>query len=86
MSRRLYQLVILATIACVLVVLIAPTADLPVTALRAMQYAAYVMLCITLAFVMLLLAMDLILGSREKERPAGRATPSLHPLLCTFLC
>jgi len=85
MAGRLRQIVLFLTIICVLVVLIAPSVDLPDTALRASQYAALVMFCIGLAFVTLLLAMGLLFHPYEKERPAGRIPLPLHPLLCTFL-
>lgn len=85
MTGRLYQIVLFITITCVLVVLIAPSVDLPDTALRAKQYAALVMFCIRLAFVTLLLAMGLFFHPHEKERTAGRIPLLWHPLLCTFL-
>ena len=85
MAGRLYQLVLFITIICVLVVLIAPSVDLPDTALRASQHAALVMFCMTLAIVTLLLAMALFLRSQAKERSSGRISLALHPLLCTFL-
>ncbi|HKV91480.1 MAG TPA: hypothetical protein VJW20_02910 [Candidatus Angelobacter sp.] len=85
MAGRLRQVVLFLTIICVLVVLVAPSVDLPDTALRASQYAALVMFCMTLAIVSLLLAMALFCGSQAKERPSGRISLALHPLLCTFL-
>lgn len=85
MAGHLRQIALFLTIICVLAVLIAPSVDLPDTALRASQYAALVMFCMTLAIVTLLLAMALLFRSQVKERPSGRISLALHPLLCTFL-
>lgn len=82
----LKSLLVIVTVTCVLVVFVAPTIDLPYSALRASQIAHNLMACI--AFVNLLSTLTLIL-------PFFFAGPGFlvphsdqksAPVLCTFLC
>jgi hypothetical protein len=86
MTKWIRKLLLVITVLCVVVVLIAPSVDLPDTTLRAWQHAANVMLALALLAVMLLLYMNHLNSSwRPEELPAARAL-SVHPWLCTFLC
>jgi hypothetical protein len=69
----------------VLVVFIAPSVDLPATALRAQQNAQCIMLGITLLQVVLF-AVVLLFHERDSHGTSMRHVLRLHPLLCTFLC
>jgi hypothetical protein len=73
-------------IACVLVVFLAPTIDLPETALRANQNAQKVMICITLLSVALLFVVVLMLFRVERENPLSMFNARTSLLLCTLLC
>lgn len=87
MANWIRKLLLVITILCVVVVLIAPSIDLPDTTLRAWQYAANVMLAIALLAVVLLLCINNFNSSwRQEELPAARPALSVHPWLCTFLC
>lgn len=86
MASCLRKLLLVITVLCVVVVLIAPSVDLPDTALRASQHANNVMLSLVLLAVTLLLTITLGLCWREKQITAARLTLSLRPWLCTFLC
>lgn len=70
----------------VLVVFIAPSVDLPATALRAQQNAQCIMLGITLLRAAILFAMVLFFYRRDNLCTSLRPVVRLHPLLCTFLC
>ena len=70
----------------VLVVFIAPSVDLPDTALRAQQNARCVMFGITLLQAAVLFAVVLFSHERSRLGTAARPFLRLHPLLCTFLC
>jgi hypothetical protein len=86
MAICMRKLLLLITVVCVLVVFIAPSVDLPDSALRAWQYAHHVMLALAFLAVMLLLAIILDLCWREEELPAARPILCLRPWLCSFLC
>lgn len=73
-------------LAAVLVVFIAPSVDLPATALRAQQNAQCIMLGITLLRTAILFAIVLFFHGRDNLNTSMRLIPRLHPLLCTFLC
>lgn len=70
----------------VLVVFIAPSVDLPATALRAQQNAQCIMLAITLLSVALLFSVVLFFHERGSHGTSMRPVLRLHPLLCTFIC
>lgn len=70
----------------VLVVFIAPSVDLPDTALRAQQNAQCIMWGITLLRAAVLFAVVLFFRKRDSHGTSMRHVLRLHPLLCTFLC
>lgn len=70
----------------VLVVFIAPSVDLPDTALRAQQNAQYIMLGIILLKAAILFAVVLFFHACDSHDRSTRPILRLHPLLCTFLC
>jgi len=70
----------------VLVVFIAPSVDLPDTALCAQQNAQWIMLAITLLRTAVLLAVVLFFHKRERHSTSMEPILRLHPLLCSFLC
>lgn len=86
MLNRVYKSALVVVVVCVLVVFVAPTIDLPETALRAKQNAHNVMICITLLAIQFLFAIVLILFRLERENPLSRFSARTNPLLCTFLC
>ncbi|HEY1527968.1 MAG TPA: hypothetical protein VGH51_17180 [Candidatus Angelobacter sp.] len=86
MQRLVHKSVLLATIVCVLLVFLAPTIDLPETALRANQNAQKVMICITLLNIELLFAVVLMLFRVECENPLSMFSARTSSLLCTLLC
>jgi len=86
MLNRVYKSALVVAVVCVLVVFVAPTIDLPETALRAKQNAHNVMICITLLTIQFLFAIVLILFRLERENPSSRFSAQTNPLLCTFLC
>jgi NADH:ubiquinone oxidoreductase subunit 6 (subunit J) len=86
MVNLAYKSVLLVAVVCVLVVFVAPTIDLPETALRAKQNAHNVMICITLLAIQFLFVIVLILFRSERENPISRFSARTNPLLCTFLC
>jgi len=86
MQSLVHKSVLMATVLCVLIVFVAPTIDLPETALRAKQNAHNVMMCITLLTLHFLFAIVLILFRLERENPISRFSAQTNPLLCTFLC
>ncbi len=85
MAGCMRKLLLLVTIACVIVVFIAPSVDLPDTALRAWQNAANVLLSLALLIVTVVLTMVLSLGWHEPAFSAARSASPLRPWLCTFL-
>jgi type VI protein secretion system component VasK len=86
MLNLVYKSALMVAVVCVLVVFLAPTIDLPETALRAKQNAHNVMICITLLAIQFLFAIALILFRLERENPISRFSAQTNPLLCTFLC
>jgi type VI protein secretion system component VasK len=84
MQSLVYKSVLMATVLCVLIVFVAPTIDLPETALRAKQNAHNVMICITLLTIHFLFV--LILFRWERKNPISRFSAQTNLLLCTFLC
>lgn len=86
MLNRVYKSALVVAVVCVLLVFLAPTIDLPETALRAKQNAHHVMICITLLTIQFLFAIVLILFRSERENPLSRFSAHTNPLLCTFLC
>ena len=86
MLNLVYKSALVVVVVCVLVVFVAPTIDLPETALRAKQNAHNVMICITLLAIQILFAIALILFQLERENPISRFSARTNPLLCTFLC
>jgi len=70
----------------VLVVFIAPSVDLPDTALRAQQNAQCIMWGITLLRAAVLFAMVLFFHKSDSSATSMRPVLRLHTLLCTFLC
>jgi cytochrome bd-type quinol oxidase subunit 2 len=87
MANWIRKLLLVITVLCVVVVLIAPSVDLPDTTLRAWQHAVNVMLALALLAVILLLCVNALNSSwRQEGPPAARPILSVHPWLCTFLC
>jgi hypothetical protein len=86
MQNLVHKSVLLAAVVCVLLVFLAPTIDLPETALRANQNAQKVMSCITLLSVALLFAVVLMLFRVERENPLSMFSARTSLLLCTLLC
>lgn len=86
MLNWVYKSALIIVVVCVLVVFLAPTIDLPETALRAQQNAQNVIICITLLMVQFLFAIVLILFRLEREDSISRFSANTNPLLCTFLC
>jgi hypothetical protein len=86
MQSRVYKLVLLLAILCVVVVFLAPSVDLPETALRAQQYANNVMICITLLSVYFFFALTPVFFLRAQANSISMFTAEANPLLCMFLC
>jgi hypothetical protein len=84
MSGCVHKWVFVIGLLAVLAVFIAPSVDLPATALRAQQIAQCIMLGITLLQA-ILFALILFFHGRDSLIPP-RPILRLHPLLCTFLC
>jgi hypothetical protein len=86
MQSLVYKLVLLLAILCVVVVFLAPSVDLPETALRAQQYANNVMICITLLSVYFFFALARVFFLRAQANSISKFTAEANPLLCMFLC
>lgn len=86
MQRSIYILALVLTILCVLAVFLAPTVDLPETALRAKQIAGVILAgigCSAVVALVLLVPVSLI---RETVVVNSRPACDNASLLCTFLC
>jgi hypothetical protein len=79
------SVVVALTLACVLAVFVAPTIDLPDSALRAKQIACNLMACIALARLLAPLLLVLVLFP-EPETLVPQSGAKSAPVLCTFLC
>ncbi|MBZ5491286.1 MAG: hypothetical protein LAO76_10180 [Acidobacteriia bacterium] len=86
MLTVVYKSVLIVAVVCVLLVFLAPTIDLPESALRANQNANKVMICMTLLAVELFFAVGMLLFRVGRENPISRFSPQMNPLFCTFLC
>lgn len=87
MPAWIYKSVLVAvTLACVLVVFVAPTIDLPASALRASQSAHNLMACITFVGLLALFSLVLILFISGTEIVVAHPCGKTAPVLCTFLC
>jgi lipoprotein signal peptidase len=86
MLSRAHRLVFAIGLLAVLVVFIAPSVDLPATALSAQQNAQCIMFGITLLRAAILFAMVLFFHERGNLDISARSVLRLHPLLCSFLC
>jgi hypothetical protein len=84
MPRTLSQWILICALLCLVIVLIAPSVDLPDAGLRSLQAAQAILACLAMIAVFLLLASD------------AERCPLVHPsqysqargvaLLCVFLC
>jgi hypothetical protein len=86
MSGCVHKWVFVIGLLAVLAVFIAPSVDLPATALRAQQIAQCIMLGITLLPTAILFALVLFFHGCDSLDTSTEPILRLHPLLCTFLC
>ncbi len=86
MSGCFHKWVFVIGLLALLAVFIAPSVDLPATALRAQQIAQCIMLGLTLLQAAILFALVLFFQGCESLDTSTRPSLRLHPLLCTFLC
>lgn len=86
MRRLIYRLTLVLVILCVLAVFLAPTVDLPETALRAKQIAVVILAGITCAVVVALVLLVSVSPLRETVAMSAPPASDNTSLLCTFLC
>ena len=86
MAVCLRQILLLVTIACVVVVFVAPSVDLPDITLAAWQNADSSLFGLALLIVTFVLTIMLSLGWQEFAYFPARATIPRRPWLCIFLC
>ena len=84
------SVVVALTLACVLAVFMAPTIDLPDSALRAKQIACNLMACIALVRLLAPFLLLLVLFAEPEIMDPRIMVPQpgakSAPVLCTFLC
>jgi hypothetical protein len=86
MPGLVHKWLLLAVVVSVLAVFLAPTIDLPETALRASQNAQRVMICIAILAIDFLFARAFLCFRFEPENLLSMFNAPTSPLLCTFLC
>lgn len=86
MRRLIYRLALVLVILCVLAVFLAPTVDLPETALRAKQIAVVILAGIACTAVVALILLLPVSLSRETIVINTQPASDNASLLCTFLC
>ena len=84
------SVVVVLTLACVLAVFMAPTIDLPDSAMRAKQIACNLMACIAIVRILVPFLLLLVLFAEPEimvprimvPQPGAKSAP----VLCSFLC